>query len=390
MVQGNTQQKARIRSVCKFAVLAFAFAAVLCTVSLSLHASPLDAVVWSDLSLIAALPTVLPNNVSSAEPSTILRKNWTVSCPLTVSRALQMPPLNFRVHTFSDTLVVSPSTVVTGYFRIESKHPSERYDEWIPNMLSTLDPLVVFTETAWVETVRKNRQHALNATVIVELTLQDMPITQVCTDKLPSPELFWQNEHDMDPEGPYHKSYKLYWIWLSKTWWVSQAIQMNFFQSDFFMYTDIGCYRQTYFNNKQVVRHSELVPEGTVLFMAHHKTEPPPALLYNKKLDQNGHYATHFYHSGSQGAGSLKGWQNFHQSFAMTLDAFIQHKLFVGEDQMVMQSTCMMEPHLCSYAPYEQVRDDHYYGIRHVMHHGGKYDFWHPPSRAEGGRNLTV
>jgi hypothetical protein len=304
------------------------------------------------------------------------------SCPLTAVQALEQPlRRTFRIHTFADTLIVSPSTVVTCYFRLNSKHTSSNYNAWIPNMLSTLDAMVVFTEPALVDTIRSLRQHALNATVVVSMRLEDLPIAQLCAAQYPSPSLFWQHQLDIDPERLVHKSYRLFWIWLSKTWFVIQATRHNFFQSDFFMYSDIGCYRNRKYYGKRIVQHPELVPEGTILWMAHHPIVPSPSLLWNQKL--NPAQQQYFYHSGSQGAGSLQAWRGYHTVFAETVDAFIEHNnmMFVGEDQVVLQSACRRAPHLCAYAPMNQVYDHRYFGLRRVLHYGGSshYQFWRPP-----------
>jgi hypothetical protein len=189
---------------------------------------------------------VLPS-VQQDDNAPVSSTNWTLSCPLTAVQALAEPLRTFRVHTFADPLIESPSTVVTGYFRTSSKHSSSDYNTWIPNMLSTLDAMVVFTDPTFVDTVRSLRQHALNATVVISMSLEDLPIAQLCTAQYSPPALFWQHQLDIDPERHLHKSYQLFWIWLSKTWFMNEATRHNFFQSDFFMYSDIGCYRDRTF-----------------------------------------------------------------------------------------------------------------------------------------------
>jgi hypothetical protein len=311
--------------------------------------------------------------------SPLQRNAWPTPTPTSAAQALLLPPLTFRIIRFADNLIFSPSTVVTGYFTTDSKFSSEKYIAWMANMLSTLDPMVVFTEATLVTTIHKYRRHALNATIIVQMSLQDLPIALVRSERFPSSESFWQNQLDVDPEKRIHRSYRLFWIWLSKTWFVNQAIQFNFFRSDFYMYSDIGCYRNARYNDKKIVHHMELVPPGATLWMAHHDIDPPPTLLWNKKLDRV--ERRHFYHSGSQGAGSVKAWIDYHRAFSETLDAFIERDMFVGEDQTVLQSACLIQPTLCAYVQRKQVGDNHYFGLRFVMHFGGEYDFWRPAIR---------
>ncbi|GKY94277.1 hypothetical protein MPSEU_000393500 [Mayamaea pseudoterrestris] len=285
---------------------------------------------------------------------------------LTAAKALQMPPQNFRIIKGADQLVTSSSTVVTGYFYTASKHSTDEYTKWMTNMLSTLDPVVVFTETVLVDKVLLLRQHALNATVIIETTLQDLPISKIRSDRFNSSQLFWQNELDVDPEKHIHKSYQLFWIWLSKSWWVNTAIQYNFFSSNFYMYTDIGCYRDGHYNGERIVQHEDVVPEGATLWAAHQTVRQPPTRLWHEKLGAD----QFFYHSGSQGAGTSAAWKNYHRVFSETIDAFIERGWFIGEDQMLLQSACQLEPMLCAYAPGNQIDDINYFAVRHVLHYG--------------------
>ncbi|GKY91892.1 hypothetical protein MPSEU_000160800 [Mayamaea pseudoterrestris] len=286
--------------------------------------------------------------------------------PLTAAKALQMPPQNFRIVKGADQLVTSSSTVVTGYFYTASKHSSDEYTRWMTNMLSTLDPVVVFTETILVDKILSLRQHALNATVIIETTLQDLPISKIRSERFNSSQLFWQNELDIDPEKRIHKSYQLFWIWLSKSWWVMTAIQYNFFSSNFYMYADIGCYRNGRYNGKRIVQHETVVPEGATLWAAHQTVRQPPTQLWHEKL-RAGQF---FYHSGSQGAGTAVAWKNYHRVFSETIDAFIERKWFIGEDQMLLQSACQVAPTLCAYAPGNRIGDNNYFAVRHVLHYG--------------------
>jgi hypothetical protein len=243
------------------------------------------------------------------------------------------------------------------------------------NFLSIDDPVVVFTQSDMVEKVKAMRLHARNRTVIIESKHADLPIARLG-------QAFWETQLRIDPEAQIHNSFEVFWIWNSKTWLVAQAIRINFFKSDFFVYQDIGSFRQPY-SKKVIVKYPEVVPEGTILWMAHRPPNPPPTKIWDDKLDGD-----HFYHSGSQGAGAAKSWLEFHDHFASTMDAFIAENLFIGEDQCVLQSTCLLFPRSCSYVRAYQVRDNGYFGLRYVLHNGPesaanspdrRYQLWRPP-----------
>jgi hypothetical protein len=137
--------------------------------------------------------------------------------------------------------------MVTGYFQLHSKHTADEYLEWMKNMLSIQDCMVVMTESSMVETIKSLRQHALDGTVIIELEVDDLPISQLHAEQK-NPE-FWPNQLKIDREKGLHKSYQVFWIWLSKTWCVVQAIQKDYFNSSFYMWQDIGSYRMEEVSN---------------------------------------------------------------------------------------------------------------------------------------------
>ena len=273
-------------------------------------------------------------------------------------------------NTTTTALVQSQSTVVTAYFQLKSKFPSEQYHRWMKNMLSMQDSMVIFTSPDLVETMQHHRAHALNRTVVISIEADELPVAQEYNTT------FWQHQLDMDPEKRRHQDYPLFWIWLSKSWFVVESIQRNYFDSTIFMWSDIGCFRMPRYKHKVMVVHPEMVPRYSILQMAHHEPNPPPDKIWNNKLRQK----QHFYHSGSQAIGYEDVWREFHAHFLETVQEFLSRKMFIGEDQTILQSTCLLHPNLCAYVPYTQVgSDNHYFGLRHVLHFGGNYTYWRPP-----------
>jgi hypothetical protein len=197
---------------------------------------------------------------------------------------------------------------------------------------------------------------------------------------------FWQEQVQLNPESQRHRGYQIFLIWLSKSWFVSEAINGNWFGSSIYMWSDIGCYRNRKFRRHKIVRHTELVPRHSILQMAHHKPNPPSDVLWNDKLGDR----QNFYHSGSQAIGYNDTWREFHSEFTKTLQDYTSHQKFVGEDQIIMQSTCIRNPNLCAYIPYDQVNDNHYFGLRYALHFGGNYTLWRPPGANVTSVNITT
>jgi hypothetical protein len=145
------------------------------------------------------------------------------------------------------------------------------------------------------------------------------------------------------------------------------------------MWADIGSFREESNTRYHLIQHPEALHTGddAVVWMAHNDPNPPKDPLWNSKLRD----PKHFYHSGSHGFGSAAAWIQFHAAFVETLELYAGK--FVGEDQCVLQSTCLLHNHLCAYVPHDQVPDNEYFGLRHVLRHGPSNDhfqLWRPPN----------
>lgn len=272
------------------------------------------------------------------------------------------------------TVEKAPNTIVTAFFETRSKHSTEEFVAWMPTMLSLRDAMVIFTSPDRVAQMKQFRSHALNRTVIVSMNLSNLPLAVHYNTT------FWQNQLDMDPEKRLHKSYQLFWIWLSKPWFVKEAIRHNKFQSDVFLWSDIGTFMDKLQNDldnpyyrSELIRHREVIPRHSILFMKHHETPVPKTIWWTKKR-------RNFYHSGTLMVGYHDTFVQFYNEYMFTIHGFVERNLFLGEDQAVSQSTCLRQPMLCSYISYTQVDDRRpYAALRYVLHNGGNYTLWRPP-----------
>ncbi len=305
--------------------------------------------------------------MQAVQKDSIIVHDTAASLPSAKSLLTMQPPFDdTQIIKLANKLIKSPNTVVTGYFRVPSKYKPDKYDNWMKNMLSLQDAMVIFTQAEMVDQIKELRSHAKNRTAIIALEIDQLPYA-----KLYSPQ-FWQDQLDRDPEKKIHRSYQLFWIWLSKSWLTMQAIRFNLYDSDLFVWSDIGCFRDSTYNLETLVKHREVVPPKEMVQMAHHEPNPPAEDLFNDKYK----HKPNFYHSGSQFAGYKDTWIKFHEYFLETIDRFLEKKMIIVEDQAILQSVCLSHPEICAYFPSNQVKDNHYFGLRHVLHHGGDYQLW--------------
>lgn len=303
----------------------------------------------------------------------------------------QFPDDILTVHRGPTTVAPNATgCIVTAYFRVKSKYADETYErDWMGNMLSLEDCMVIFCEEHMVESMLQARAH--RPTIVLSIPLDHLPMAQYIGAHHDTSIAFWQHQLEMDPEQKLHKSYQLFWIWLSKTWFVVIASlwQERLFKTDTlqtFMWADIGSFRNGDFAGKRLLWYPQslLRPNDarTVVWMAHHTPNPPQDPFWNQKLKQSEKH--HFYHSGSHGiASTVEAWVNYYIHFVDIFDQYASRGLFAGEDQCVLQTTCLMYPETCAYLPFNKVKDNHYFGLRHALHFGNQnamFDLWHPPA----------
>lgn len=268
----------------------------------------------------------------------------------------------------------SRNTVVTAHFRVKESPPSDTFYAYASHLLTIEDNMVIFTQTDLVERMKLLRSLWPTRTVIVEMLLDDVPVSALGGGgggggDVDDASSFWTRQLEMDPtrqqgrnegggaggeegeEKPPLLSPKLYWTALGRSWFVKEAVRMNYFDSDFFVWTDIDLFKTKKFLNKRVVRKPGVVPAGEVLWMAR-SVPNPPADAISTPVDDN------MYHIGSMGAGSADAWTAFHGAYAATLRKFVDAgSLFVGDADAVLQAACQLHPERCSYALASDVDD---------------------------------
>lgn len=296
----------------------------------------------------------------------------------------------------------SKNIIVTAYYEIPSKHPPKNYHEWMGNFLSVYrDPIVIFTSPNLVELISNLRRHNVTEscdnppcapiffdTIIVALPLEEVPLSKLY------PKSFWVDQLDRDPQSRIHsplrgdprmegkfESGELYWIWLSKIWFVVESTRIlgvnrtlnvwtdsankSIYNNKVFAWIDVGSFR----NNDPIaknasyppllIRHPEVVPASEMLFWSHssahfsqssnttqksHSTKnykpipPRQSPFFDDKSLGGGKY---FFHAGAHFAGRPISIYRFYNQFLQTIDSFVERNLTLADDQAVMQSSCL-------------------------------------------------
>lgn len=129
-------------------------------------------------------------------------------------------------------------TIVTAFYNFPKKKSSNlQYDRWIKNFLENTNAyMVIFTdshETAGY--LWGYRQKFIEKTKVLIEKLEDLSCYQYYD--------YWSRDLARDHEKAYHNE-NLYIIWNEKTMFMYKAYILNYFDTEFYAWTDIGMVRE--------------------------------------------------------------------------------------------------------------------------------------------------
>lgn len=128
------------------------------------------------------------------------------------------------------------TTIVSCYYKLDqSKHTQEEYDTWINNLLSNIRCNILVFTCMKDKSYLKNKLD-LNSNIkytIVTKELCDLEINKQYPD-------IWDNQETIDPNKECGRGRGCYMLWNSKFHFMKEAIELNPYQSDYFVWNDVG------------------------------------------------------------------------------------------------------------------------------------------------------
>lgn len=226
-------------------------------------------------------------------------------------RSYQISPADFE------------TTVVTCYY--ESSKSKEEYRKWITDFMKIESPVVLFTDSTnkpWLIELRKGLP-----IFVVEKQLSSYIIPE------------WNKQHLIDPEKG-----KQYTIWNSKVNFVEESIQINPFQTRYFLWCDIGAFRQGPVNgfitnnffppNKVYLQSVQRLKNTDKLF----RGNIPPSGWKEDRI------------VGEFWGGEKEACLKWIYAYKLTLNKYLKKSYFAGKEQNVMLSTYLDHPELAEVA----------------------------------------
>lgn len=244
-------------------------------------------------------------------------------------------------------LIKYPVTIVTSYFEIPSKHSSSLYDIWMRNMLQNIEtPMIIFCDAKSISKINQYRSEFNKSTHIIQIEINEL----MCYKYLEQ----WRKTHKLDCHKNIH-SPELYMIWAEKSEFLKKSIELNPFNSEFFLWSDIGYFRNT---------NLHLQPNMIKIF---------PSLQKISELPRDKIILLHVIFINSEnnriGGGMFGGFKDallkWHKAYYEILEDFFAKHLFAGQDQLIMKEITVRYPELCN-CLVTKYNDDWFYLHRYL------------------------
>jgi hypothetical protein len=229
------------------------------------------------------------------------------------------------------------TTIVTAYFQLEkSKHTHDKYLEWMQNMLIIQSPMVIFCDKDSVHLIEaiRNQDKDLDSKYPTKIIVMDF--TEFYNYKYM--QLFITQYNEKDHEKYHHP--ELYLIWNEKTHFLKTAAEWNPFHTEYFLWTDIGCFRE---KNTQFIHwpNTSKIPADKMLLLT---IFPFTKEEYDcETLDSIPDFQ---YSEGNICAAIFGGTTNsilqWHEKYYQMMDSFISMDRFVGKEQNIMNSMAVL------------------------------------------------
>jgi len=238
------------------------------------------------------------------------------------------------------------TTVVSCYYQLkQSKHSPDEYMSWITNFLVHIDtPIILFSDGPEYDFVCEIRKQA-------GLFDKFYPVRKPLSElEFSTPEWIetWTKQVEKSSYKHLHNQ-ELYRIWANKSFFVKEAIELNPFKSDAFVWCDAGCWRDprlAHSFGKGWPRADALTP-GCLLVLAMADLREFGEQLRNPEIQTVDDIVTQIPTqntltiSGSILAGDKAAWLKWTPMFRRVLETFIKYDLFAGDDQSVITSTIL-------------------------------------------------
>lgn len=141
------------------------------------------------------------------------------------------------------------ATFVTCFYEFKSKHSVDEYRKWMKDTLVAIrSPIIVFTESKWEPYILECRKGLPTHVIIRPLSMLHSYATF---------QRHGEQQRQLDPERDIH-NLNLYVVWNEKMKFMQEAYSMDLYQTQWYVWCDIGYFRSPESNMRSWPTSSKL------------------------------------------------------------------------------------------------------------------------------------
>jgi hypothetical protein len=228
------------------------------------------------------------------------------------------------------------TTIVSCYYKLDkSKHSLNDYKLWMRNFFMIQTPKIIFTNQYTYNIYFKNIIRDDIYYYFLEWNeFKTWKYIEIFKDNL-------KNDHEKEKHNIY-----LYLLWNEKSSFLKRSIQKNIFNSKYFVYCDIGCFRmgrymKYYLNWPNIDFLNKIGNKITILNVGKFVNDEykisnnlPPSFQYVNRV------------GGGIIAGNIEMLNEWYELYYKILERFIENDRFIGKDQSIMASLYILYPQI--------------------------------------------
>jgi len=226
-------------------------------------------------------------------------------------------------------------------------------------MLVINNPMVIFCDEQSYDEIAGLRQDKRDTTRIIKTEFNQFHCYQYIS--------YFLEHSKMDPEVVIGHSVLLYMIWNEKSHFLKRAIELNAFGSEYYLWTDIGCFRRpnTEFLrwpnpariaalDKERVLLLSVVPFTTEELRTSNR-EGMPSFQYLNRI------------GGTIFGGGRNALLEWHDKYYSMLEYFISIERFIGKDQSIMNGVYLLNRQLCDLVDWQPGCTDRWFYLQDYL-----------------------
>lgn len=214
-------------------------------------------------------------------------------------------------------------SIISCYYKIKSKRSHSIYDNYISNLFTNIDRnanFILFTSKDLEEYFLRKTKLLNNVKIIIK-EFDEIELFNQYKD-------IWDNQYQIDKQKNTGRGIECYVLWNSKLNFIKEAIQFNYFNSDKFIWMDIGMIRNNdyigYLNNYP--KYENISNDKIDIILLKNFDNP------NQKFFQDE------IHIGGTYGGQKDTFTKFIDLYYKKFNEYVANNKFIGCDQQIISS----------------------------------------------------